>query len=156
MLPVPEALATAYRFSVRRSFDLLRYAQDDRSVHFLNWVLTNPILSGYNGVVYEKSCEEKSRHYCPVREPRKVGGGTEKNAEHGLGAGLSIGRQLRLRCVISVLRCVHRIGGLPRQCAHWLAMTSFFFCARINQGGTASIFVALGSCPRAAFILGKR
>ena len=33
----------------------------------------------------------------PVREPRKVGGGTGKEAEHGLGAGLSIGRESRER-----------------------------------------------------------
>ena len=46
--------------------------------------------------IFSKSCEEKSRLFDPVREPRKVGGGTAKAAEHGLGAGLSIGREPRV------------------------------------------------------------
>ena len=32
-----------------------------------------------------------------VREPRQVGGGTGKSAEHGLGAGMSIGSHPRVR-----------------------------------------------------------
>jgi len=59
-------------------------------------VLTNPSLSGYNGWDMVKSCEEKSTLRYPVREPRKVRGGTAKEAEHGLGAGFSIGRELRI------------------------------------------------------------
>jgi len=46
--------------------------------------------------IFSKSCEEKSRQSDPVREPRKVGGGTAKAAEHGLGAGFSIGREPRV------------------------------------------------------------
>ena len=52
-----------------------------------------------------KSCEEESTPRKPVREPRKVGGGTEETAEHGLGAGRVNGepapgasRYRRLRC----------------------------------------------------------
>jgi len=33
----------------------------------------------------------------PFREPCKVRVGTEQAAEHGLGAGLLIGKQLRVR-----------------------------------------------------------
>ena len=47
--------------------------------------------------IFSKSCEEKSKLSEPVREPRKVRGGTIKAAEHGLGAGFSIGREPRVR-----------------------------------------------------------
>ena len=50
----------------------------------------------YNGSKW-KSCEEKSRSQYPVREPRQVRGGTAEGDEHGLGAGLPIGRQSRVR-----------------------------------------------------------
>ena len=37
------------------------------------------------------------RSPATVREPRQVRGGTEEAAEHGLGAGMSIGRHFRVR-----------------------------------------------------------
>lgn len=54
--------------------------------------LTNPQVLGYNTHTIKKSEEEESTLPTPVREPRKVGGGTEGTAEHGLGAGVSIDR----------------------------------------------------------------
>ena len=54
----------------------------------LSSILTKPPLRGYNGWYIGKSCEEKSTHCEPVREPRQVGGGTAEDAEHGLGAGM--------------------------------------------------------------------
>ena len=64
----------------------------------------------------------------PVREPRKVRVGTEKEAEHGLGAGLSIGR---LSPGAPVKACKRQED------------------SPANQGGTASVFVALGFFPGA-------
>ena len=54
--------------------------------------LTKYAFPGYNNQTIEKSCEEKSRLVWPVREPRELERGTEGKAEHGLGAGESIGR----------------------------------------------------------------
>ena len=55
---------------------------------FPELLLTNLRICGYNR---EDICKmaKKRRVRCPlpVREPRKVGGGTVKPAEHGLGAG---------------------------------------------------------------------
>ena len=69
--------------------------------------------------------------------------GTVKEAEHGPGAGLSTGRQSRVRPLKRLEMCT-MFRRLPRQCVHWLAMTFFFFAVYMNQGGTASILVALG------------
>ena len=44
-----------------------------------------------------KSCEGKSRLRYPVREPRLVERGTEKDPEHGPGAGMAIGSHSRVR-----------------------------------------------------------
>ena len=84
--------------------------------------------------IMEKSGEEKSTHSYPVREPWKVRVGTAKRAEHGLGAGPSIGRRLRVR---------------P------LSRVEAAFAA--NQGGTAYLyalgisrgvfFIRRGRCP---------
>ena len=61
-------------------------------------MLTKPALSGYNWQVQSrKSCEEESTRKEPFREPRLVERGTEEAAEHGLGAGMSIGRLPRVR-----------------------------------------------------------
>jgi len=59
-------------------------------------VLTKLGLCGYNNRDIFKGKEEKSRLFYPVREPRQVRGGTVTAAEHGLGAGLSIGRGPRV------------------------------------------------------------
>ena len=53
-----------------------------------------------------------------------------EQAEHGLGAEPSIGRRFRVHPVTDVLRHLF---------------------SSANQGGTASIFVALGFFPRAIF-----
>ena len=47
--------------------------------------------------IWLKSDEKKSTFTEPVREPCQVRVGTEKDAEHGLGAGPSIGRRSRVR-----------------------------------------------------------
>ena len=68
-----------------------------------------------------KSEEEESTLADPVREPCLVEMGTGRTAEHGLGAEVSTGRHFRVR-------------PLKRVEAAFAA----------NQGGTASMFVALG------------
>ena len=50
----------------------------------------------------KKSCEKKSKLRYPVREPRLVERGTEKEAEHGLGAGMPIGSHPRVRPLLRV------------------------------------------------------
>ena len=80
----------------------------------------------------DKSCDEESTLGYPAREPRLVRRGTGKTAEHGLGAGALIGKRSRVR-------------PLKRLEAAFA----------VNQGGTASIFVALGF-PRAIFSFERR
>ena len=58
--------------------------------------LTKLPFSGYNGK-NKKSCEQKSMLAEAVREPCLVEMGTIKQAEHGLGAGVPIGRHFRVR-----------------------------------------------------------
>ena len=81
--------------------------------------------------------------------------GTGKAAEHGLGAGLSIGREPRVipLQMFEVFCIVQKENGLPHQSADWFAMTYVVLSAvqDTNQGGTASIFVVLGFFPRAIF-----
>ena len=62
-----------------------------------NLLLTKQPVSDYNEPIICKCGEKKSTLAETVREPSKVRVGTEEAAEHGLGAGLSIGRQLRVR-----------------------------------------------------------
>ena len=65
--------------------------------HFpADWVLTKGSFSGYNNQDIKKSEEEKSTRNRPVREPCQVRVGTVADAEHGLGAGPSIGRRFRI------------------------------------------------------------
>ena len=72
-------------------------------------------------------------------------GDTEEAAEDGLGAGLLIGKQSRVR---PLERCKVEISWrLPHRCAHRLAMTQI----SANQGGTADLF-ALGF-PRGVFFI---
>ena len=62
-----------------------------------NW-LTKSGKCGYNNRVQSKKCdEEKSTRARPFREPRELERGTEDRGEHGLGAGVPIGRHLRVR-----------------------------------------------------------
>ena len=75
-----------------------------------------------------------------------MGTGTWEEAEHGLGAGRSTGRPLRVRPLLRV-EVLYICRRLPHQSADWFAMTANIGA---NQGGTASIFVALGF-PRAIF-----
>ena len=60
----------------------------------------------------------------PVREPGKVGAGTEQTDEHGPGAGSSIGRRSRVRPLKRLKVCAES-GKLPHQSADWFAMTFF-------------------------------
>ena len=59
-------------------------------------------------------------------------GGTAKAAEHGLGAGLSIGRQPRV-IPLQMFEVRAESRRLPRQSADWLAMTFFFLTACTNK-----------------------
>ena len=76
-----------------------------------------------------KSCEEESTPRKPVREPRKVGGGTEETAEHGLGAGRVNGepapgssRYRRLRCCFRHEARWYRVS----YCRPWISKGLFY------------------------------
>ena len=86
--------------------------------------------------IFSKSCEEKSKLSEPVREPRKVGGGTVKAAEHGLGAGLSIGRQPRV-IPLQMFEVCAESRRLPRQSADWRAMTGERWLMRRTKASSA-------------------
>ena len=60
-------------------------------------VLTNPGDLGYNGPYILKSCEKKSRSLRTVQRAPEGARGYGNAAEHGLGAGVSIGRHSRVR-----------------------------------------------------------
>ena len=75
-----------------------------------------------------KGLEKKSTQWSTVRDPRLVRRGTEKAAEDGLGAVLSIGRQCRVR-------------PLKRSEA----------AKAVNQGGTTVNFIVLAFFARTIF-----
>ena len=65
----------------------------------LKWNLPGVDKPGYHGIMLTigKGWEEKSTRLSAAREPRLVERGAREVGEHGLGAELSIGRQLRVR-----------------------------------------------------------
>ena len=75
-----------------------------------------------------EAVKRRVRFFSREREPRKVRGGAARGAEHGLGAEPSSGDSPQVDG-----------SGSPRY-----RRLRYGQNARANQGGTASVFVALG------------
>ena len=81
-----------------------------------NWDLLDKFYKlGHNAYIIGKGSEKKSTRRKTVREPCLVEMGTQETGEHGLGAGLSTGRQSRVR----PLKRFEANTVIANQCAHW-------------------------------------
>ena len=97
----------------------------------------------------DKSCEEKSKQAMPFREFPGGARGQAGFAEHGLGAGLSIGRLSRVRPLKRFEAPDHSEGIATPVCA--LARNDTSWGAK--QGGTTSILSSLSFLGDGFFIL---